>query len=86
MITAYLDTSQQFDKFGINISVDGTLYRAIPNPERTQFCASRVRALAIVIGSTLIDERGVHYRVEQCEQSHDGLAHMRVRQIPQHTP
>lgn len=71
----------QFDTFGINITVDGTPYRGLANADRTEFRAERVRPLAIVMGSTLTDERGARYRVEQCEETNDGYARMRVRLI-----
>lgn len=69
------------DWLGVCISVDGMPYRAVANVDRTEFRATLVRPLAITTGSTLTDERGAHYRVEQCEQTRDGCARMRVRLI-----
>lgn len=64
---------------GIKIIVDGRQYRAVPNADRTEFVAERVPELAIVTGSELLDERGARYVVDQCMQTVDGYARMRVR-------
>jgi len=72
-------TQQLFDGFGIDVVVDGKSYRALINEDRTEFCVNRARPLTITTGSEITDERGKKYMVEQCMETMEGLARLRVR-------
>lgn len=71
-------TSELFDALSVVVLIDGRPYRAVPNVFRNEFQVRDVRPLDVVVGSLLIDETRLRYRVEQCEQFIDGRAWLRV--------